>query len=205
MKEIIDFVEGRLSYEEIEAELYINPELWDWVQALVPQDIEDPKSEFRKRYDCKYNEKAFEANCFKVKPTVLSFGFNKVVDPHTLFSVLVQNSYPEIVPMKPPENSMYDEIERMKLDYISSEETEDYIRSILCTCADKPLREKKRILKEAFFIKPAKYPRWAQESEWPMSNGCPMKFVSQKQDGDRVEYLFEDDTTGETKVVEQFY
>ena len=66
----------------------------------------------------------------------------------------------------------------------------------------KAAREK---IKELFHIEGRKYPRWAQESEWPMGKNSPMKFIRQKQDEDQVLFWFEDVDTGEERVIEQFY
>ena len=50
MKEVFDFVEGKMSFDEFEAELYLKPEIWKWLQALVPSDIENPECRFRKEH-----------------------------------------------------------------------------------------------------------------------------------------------------------
>ena len=41
MKQVFDFVQGKLSYDEFEAEFTLHPEIWTWVQQLIPQDITD--------------------------------------------------------------------------------------------------------------------------------------------------------------------
>ena len=60
-------------------------------------------------------------------------------------------------------------------------------------------------VKEAFICE-KNMPNWAQSCEWPFDKkGNPMKFVSQKRDGDKMEYLFLDTCTNEKKVVVQYY
>lgn len=35
----MDYVSGKMSHEEFEAELNIDPKLWDEIQSLVPDNI----------------------------------------------------------------------------------------------------------------------------------------------------------------------
>lgn len=66
----------------------------------------------------------------------------------------------------------------------------------------KLFREK---LKEVFPRAGKGYPMWVQEAEWPVSNGKPMKYISQKVNMFAISYYtFEDVDTGEQRVIEQF-
>ena len=72
----------------------------------------------------------------------------------------------------------------------------------------KRIKEFKRRLKEMFFVEGQKYPRWAQESEWPLSpTGKPTKFLGQKSfcGGEVVKYRFLDMDTGKEIEVVQAY
>lgn len=63
----------------------------------------------------------------------------------------------------------------------------------------------KEALWEAFHIKDKKFPRWAQEADWPMGKNSPMEYLGQRKDGELVELRFRDVDTGEERIVEQFY
>ena len=67
----------------------------------------------------------------------------------------------------------------------------------------KVIREK---IKEAFHIEGRKYPRWPQDTDWPFSEtGRPLKYISQKSDGDLVRFTFLDVDTGNEVIVEDYY
>ena len=63
----------------------------------------------------------------------------------------------------------------------------------------------KEALWTAFHIKDRKFPRWAQEADWPMGKNSPMEYLGQHRDGELVALRFRDVDTGEVRVVEQFY
>ena len=52
-----------------------------------------------------------------------------------------------------------------------------------------------------------KYPRWAQDSDWPFSeSGKPMKYISQRNvDSETIELTFEDVDTGKRSTVIDIY
>ena len=67
------------------------------------------------------------------------------------------------------------------------------------------LKAGKEALWAAFHIKDRKFPRWAQEADWPMGKNSPMEYLGQRRDGELVALRFRDVDTGEIRVVEQFY
>ena len=79
-----------------------------------------------------------------------------------------------------------------------------YLRDYLLRVGKQSKTNIKRGIKELFHISGSKYPKWVQEPEWPMSNGIPMKFVSQQTDGEFNSYVFEDVTTKDKRVIKQF-
>lgn len=102
-------------------------------------------------------------------------------------------------------------------EYIGGEDVEELLELILESLPKELSRtEKIKLYKEkvktAFHIEKNKYPRWIQEAEWPMGkNNIPMRFLSQKQKKENsyetilhTEFLFEDTSTGEQRIVEQF-
>ena len=98
--------------------------------------------------------------------------------------------------------------ERYEGDHKIQELLENIILSSIC--ASKKESERKKIIqgeiKKTFHVENnKKYPRWIQGGEWPMGEKSPMKFISQKNKGEQVDYLFQDVDTGEIRIVEQFY
>ena len=99
----------------------------------------------------------------------------------------------------------------VKPDYINGEKAESLIQDILQSFPEtmpktKRIKEIKAKIKEAFHVEDRKYPRWAQDTDWPFSKmGKPLKYVSRKTDGDLVQHTFVDVDTGEETIVEEFY
>lgn len=72
----------------------------------------------------------------------------------------------------------------------------------------KRIKEFRKRLKEMFYVEGQKYPRWIQESEWPLSKtGKPTKFICQKsaQKGEVCYYYFLDMDTQEKIEIMQAY
>ena len=102
-------------------------------------------------------------------------------------------------------------------EYLGGVEVADIIDDIIDSIPQN-LSESARIrlckekLRDRFHIESNKYPRWIQETEWPMGeDGIPMKFISKKRKKGKAydtmlftEFLFEDVKTGKQCIVEQF-
>ncbi len=56
-----------------------------------------------------------------------------------------------------------------------------------------------------FHVEGRNRPYWVQESEWPVRNGLPCKYIGRKKNGDQVIYEFLDTTNNEKVFVEQYY
>ena len=108
-KVISDYASGKMSHEEFEAELYINPELWNDIQSLVPRDIADVHCPFRQVWG---NIPGFETNNYQVKSTVTSFGYNYSM-AHGFISALVKYQYPDVVCREPIGESPDSLLEKM--------------------------------------------------------------------------------------------
>ena len=96
-------------------------------------------------------------------------------------------------------------------DYINGVQAEAFIDDIIQSVPEtmpktKRIKEIKAKTKEAFHVEDRKYPRWAQDTDWPFSQmGKPLKYVSRKTGGDLVQHTFVDVDTGEETIVEEFY
>lgn len=210
LKTILDFVQGKMTCEEFEAAYSLSPGIWERIEnMLTPEIRNDPASPFWTRS----NRSTLEANQFCVRAAALSFGFDSQfgrVRAHSLISDLAEFTYPDIRRKNPPEHSPESLLEKLGLDYLGGEETDGLIRSILYQDQDFPnAKERNKVLKQQlrqlFHIAPRKAPHWAQSPQWPMGTNSPMAFVSEKRDGELVQYTFCDVDTGDTRVVEQLY
>ena len=203
MEAVLNFVQGKLTYDEFETEFLINPEIWEWIQNLVPENIGDVDCKFR---SCYANMQGFEANNYKVKSTVMSFGYDNIhghTIAHSLISALVQYHYPNIICRNPPKESISNTLEKIGLDYIGGKEADEIVQNIIISYQNN-VKEMKRCLKETFHIASRKHPIWVQEPEWPLYQGNPMKFDSQKRDGEKVSYTFSDVHTGIVQIIIQY-
>lgn len=204
MKAVFDFVQGKLSYNEFEIEFILHPEIWDWIQALVPENIADADCPFRMQYG---NMKGFETNLYSVKATIMAFGYDNIYGhsvAYDLISTLVRYRYPEIVSCEPPQQGSDDILEQLKLDYIGGVEVDDIIRDTLRMHQKEGKSAIKKALKERFHITKRKHPEWVQEPEWPAMDGKPMAFVLQRNVGDQFVYEFADVDTKEIRCVTQY-
>ncbi len=201
MKNIFDFAQGKLTYDEFEVIFESDPDIWKRIQSLVPADIAEPTCEFRNIYP---NMCGFETNNYNVKDTIMSFGYAAShILAHSLISTLVKYNYPDIVVKDPPSNSAEDVLDKLKLEYLSGNEVDEIIKDTFCQYSDNK-KELKKALKELFHLS-RKHPDWVQEPEWPMGKSSPMEYIGCRENGEKMEYDFKDVDTGEIKTVEQFY
>lgn len=196
-KAVLYYVTGKMSHEEFEAETYIDPVIWEEIQALVPADIEERQCPFRTVYG---RMGALEANNYSVKATLTAFENYSLT--YDLISKLVKYQNPEIVCREPLQNEPEDLLESIRMDYIGGAEIDDCLREIMAEYPKKGDLKKK--LKEFFPCSSRKHPEWVQEPEWPAMNGRPMKFIIQKQDGDRFDYEFQDVLSKKTIIITQY-
>lgn len=96
-------------------------------------------------------------------------------------------------------------------DYLLSLETEDIlVKEIYEKSKDfKTKKELKEFVKnkcnELFDLSNNKRPYWVQESEWPVRNHKPCKYIDRKRDGDKVEFRFLDTESNQYIYVTQYY
>lgn len=210
LKAILDFVQGKMTYDEFEAAFSLSSGIWNRIEnMLTPEIRNDPSSPFWTRS----NRSTLEANNFCVRSAALSFGFDSQfgrVLAHSLISDLVEFTYPDIRRKHPPEHSPESLLEKLGLDYLGGSETDDLIRSTLYQNQDFPNAKEqnkalKQNLRQLFHIAPRRVPHWAQSPEWPMGETSPMAFVGEMRTGELVQYTFRDVDTGETRIIEQLY
>ena len=93
-------------------------------------------------------------------------------------------------------------------DYVGGDAAEEYIDSFISSisCSINAEQKKqmiKEMIKTNFLCKGKNKPKWVQEPQWPV-NRKPLIFISQRKDGDKYTYSFEDADTGKRKEIEQF-
>ena len=219
MQIVIDFVTGKISDDVFREAWYSDDGIGKWLDGLVdlkselrPEWASLPYSEFRmaihKHYGgsvLKFIQASEEFNSkHPYLPKWLDIGWHF----HTIAAVVVA-AYPDLVPTAYYDNER-DFYRTSVGDYIGGSEVEDIIFDVLSKFPasmgkTKRKTEAKKAMKQLFHIEGAKYPRWAQEPEWPMGKSSPMAYVSQKRKGDLVQFHFTDVDTGETKIIEQLY
>lgn len=96
-------------------------------------------------------------------------------------------------------------------EYLASDETSEYIEREIIEKIPTHLSETKRkkyvkdSCKAFFHIKGKHYPHWIQESEWPIKNEKPLRYIGSKRSGDLVQFIFEEVDTKEQVIIEQYY
>ena len=209
--DIIRFAEGRMTYDEFEILTYTNGDIWQMIQSMISDEMKTDMS--HPIWDDRSFRMVLEANNFSVRSSVESFGIESDLGRLRLYSIvsrLVGYYFPEVILREPREQSNEDVLTQLKLDYITGDEVDAFIESIIMDVpTDITKKERKSIikntLKEFFHIEGNKRPIWVQEPEWPIGKNTPMAYVSSKRDGDLVLFTFRDVDTGEERVVEQLY
>lgn len=208
MQRIIDFVSGKLTYSEFETLFTDDPTIWDIAQTLLTPEIMNDKDH---AFWSKSTRSRLESNNYSVQYACLSFGYDIVsrVITHKMLGELVSYQYPDIVLCEPPEFSVNDLRDKLGMEYLGGAEVDSLIDEILSKrngiSTGKFVNMAKQELRALFHLIPRKYPRWAQEPEWPMGEKTPMEFCSQTREGECIRFIFRDVDTKETKVIEQFY
>ena len=107
---------------------------------------------------------------------------------------------------------LYHKISDTVPEYLVSEETsfifeklyEEFPSNLTKSALKKKLKER---LATIFYLDGGRRnrPYWVQESEWPVRDGKPLKFIKQKRDGEMVNYYFENVDNGEITIITQYY
>lgn len=169
--------------------------------------VNDPKHEFWSK--C-HSRLALESNSFRVRATATAFGFDDLsgqMRMHDIISSLMETQFPEIKRKTPPNYNKYDLLLSIGLDCIGGKDADVIVNEILDAIpTDVTMsirrREAKLALKKAFMID-RKKPSWVQEPEWLVADGQPLRFVSQRHDGELFLYEFVNDSDKTTTIVEQ--
>lgn len=227
-KYVIDFIEGNVDPKEFIKNCYENNVIFDWIQSIVPENktcyhniwVTDKWGDRHIKqeivpYDIRLivAQSMRHSGCISDEPSFPMYSHRMIRVFHSVVSSCVKKLLPDdniVVSMK-LQNEFVFLLEACPhyiggIEVDDSEILEDLMASIPENLSESGRKKwfKTRV-RELFHIGGNKYPRWLQEAEWPMSNGKPMRFVSQSRDKNYIyKYVFEDVDTGEIKIVEQF-
>ena len=196
MKIVFDYAKGRISHEEFEAELYLHPEIWLFLQSLVPTDISNSDCAFRSFFP---NMKGLETNNYNLRAFLSTFGYN-YNQIHSTICSLLKYYYPNLACKNPDENTF---LEKCNLEYIGGKDADLVVHSILTKNQTASNKRKKELIEKAFNVTKGHYPHWVQEPEWPVHDGTPLRFIRQTNDGEVFYFDFEDISSGEKTTIEQ--
>lgn len=218
MQIVLDFIEGKVSYDDFLDEWNRNPEIGLWLDQLIDLRAE-PKPEWKalphpgtRIAIHKYFNGSFLAYFNNNQNPVTQYKHPKCLEVNSVFTAIVAIvvvAYPNIVPTT-IYNDEYDFYCDTIGDTLGGPEVDSLIEELLARFPrsmgkTKRKKEAKAAIRELFHLEGNRRPRWAQEPEWPMGLHSPMAYVSQKRDGDLVCFTFRDVDTGEVRIVEQFY
>ena len=204
-------LKGELEVSDFMAIYRMDDELYEAVQALVPQEaIGNPQHEF---WSGCISYSMLEAFHFDVRDMLFDrCSYGESEDDRFLIHRTIEALYTRVHPRFRGSVSPDTEFE-FELDlagsYYGGKETDPVIHEIVeQTRGMKPKsarkKEAKRRMEERFHTAGKKKPRWLQEPDWPMGEYSPMEFVSQRKTPDGAEYTFRDTDSGTERVVKQY-
>lgn len=206
-----DYLSLRIGAGEFLKQILSNDELLSVIQSKLP----DSKCAFDEVWEnYPISAEAFEYSDFDLR-RLLSRGYYSVASVSTcdhaydLIYDLFHDDFPDI-----PRAKYYYEITMFAIDTVPEVVDSPEAGALLMKIIESAWKlEKGRktavrtAIRSAFHLdETKKRPRWAQSSLWPIGKGeIPMRFLSQKTDGDKVTYHFEDATTLEKRDIVDYY
>ncbi len=215
MQIVFDFVEGKIPFEEFWNAWNTDLEIAHWLDQIDLLALPAPEKEHSELLGYRISIQK-HANGHIV-PILKKQLYPDPKSPNKLrqatifdyIAVAVTTAYPNIQPTNyywKESDFFFDAVG----DSYGGCEVEAYVDKLLqefppTMGKTRRIKAAKEKIREAFHIEGKKYPRWAQDAEWPMGKNSPMEYLSQRRDGELVELRFRDVDTGEVRIVEQFY
>lgn len=217
-KYVIDYVEGKIESKAFLESLHNDSQVMEWLQSIVPKDKLGYYDDIVTREDGTWYQKT---GPYCIKDVINSIwnrrGISFLENEMETFSVisrLMKEAFPD--EEMQVDSTLEDKFRFILIacpEYLYSAEIEnagileslieEFPESMPKTKRIKAFRDK---LKAMFYVEGQKYPRWIQESEWPLSKtGKPTKFLRQKSKGEVSFYYFLDVDTGEEIEIMQAY
>lgn len=216
---VIDYVEGRVKSDEFFAEIRSNSRVLDWIQSQVPEGKTCYLPDIVTRSDGSWYQKTMPYDIrYVIGDDILkqtgSIPLGEKLNKFTSISQLIMEIFPnENIQMSDELDQKFDFLLDACPEYLWSNEIENsgIFERILEGIPENISKSKKikmfrETLKKMFYVEGQKYPRWIQDSEWPLSKtGKPTKFLRQKGRGEVSYYYFLDVDTNEEIEVMQAY
>lgn len=214
---IIDYLEGSVDSKNFIETLKNDCSLIEWLQNIIPSGTTMFDYKFDERFRV-IDKKEVPYDVSNVIEGILTqrgeAALGKAYNLHCYIARLFENYLPM-------EKFTMDKTLEIKVKFLL-EACPEYLDSIAIENSEifaslmeqlpesmpktKQIKEFRKRLKEMFYIEGNKYPRWIQESEWPLSKtGKPTKFLRQKSKGEVSYYYFLDVDTNEEIEVMQAY
>lgn len=208
-----DFVEGKISVEEMLCKIKENKKFIVWLNSIVGSDekmsvvkevVLDSGCKDFQIETIKFEVERYLEEELKSKNTTLGTYLNIF----STFADILLKAFPN-------ENFKVDNTLEKKFnfmldacpEYIGGVEADKLIDNIYNLNQNISKKQFKEEIKKLFNIEKCKYPRWIQSPEWPIStSGKPMKFVKQTTDKNTqiTKFIFEDIDTKKETIIEQF-
>ncbi len=195
INELIEFVEGRMSFKEFQQNYETNKDYYKLLEDVKPND------------DFQYQKNKSINQCLKFYKWSTALGKNVV---HSYIVRYLKYYNFEIQPTEEYLDK-FKFISEIQPSYVDIEDEEFLNKIIEETPKEISKTNQKKWLKDrirSIFRYDSKPPRWIQDPEWPIVNGTPLVFKGQtkeKKDDERVYYYFYNPDTKEEKVIIQFY
>ena len=218
-KFVIDYLEGRVDSNEFIKTLKSDSSIFDWLQSMLPNGTT--------MFDYKFDEhfrviekKEVPYNVSNVINGILTQLGETTLGKEYNLHCYIARLFEKYLPM---EKFTIDKTLEVKVKFLL-EACPEYLDSVAIENSGvfeklmeqlpesmpktKRIKEFRKRIKEMFYVEGQKYPRWIQESEWPLSKtGKPTKFLRQKSahNGEVCYYYFLDVDTQEEIEVMQAY
>lgn len=212
-KYVVDFIEGKINPKDFISECERNSQIFEWINSVVPVGKTCYKITITKDdrgvpratqevvpYDIRI---VWETNTFSAYGNL---GIQ--LNVHSTISKLITEVFPEDnINIDNSIEKKHSLLLNVCPDYICGKQAEKLVEQILDENPKATKKLIKEIIKETFHLEKGKYPRWAQDSEWPFSEtGKPMKYISQKnKNSEVIELVFEDVDTGKKVTIEDIF
>ena len=216
---VIDYIEGRVDSKAFIEDIQSDPSIIEWLQSVLPDGKKRLSDEIITRPDGSWYQKEIPYIVKDVVEKTLNEpggALGNEFELHGIITRLMQEIFPnEKIVMDLTLKNQYNFILDACPSYLLSQDIEEagilerlmqeFPESMPKTKRIKAFKEK---LKSMFYVEGRKYPRWIQESEWPLSKtGKPTRFLRQQSqcNGEICDYYFLDIDTGEEIKITQAY
>ena len=209
-KAIEDYIALKISTKDFVDNVLTNKKLYDELSNLLPNEQSINNEKWK---DFTYNL-TLRTHKYDLK-SILKFRFsngNSMYGKSSLYDfiykILKTNGFNYEF------NDFYQKRFSLLLDvlpnYIDGEEAEkfldNYINSLPKEISENQMKKQiKNFIKEHFLTESKSKPRWVQEAEWPVTNGEPLIFVSQKKTGEKMTYIFKNNKNEIREIVQYFW